>query len=186
MENSLLKIEMQGLQKFLEQIFGYHLLQLGGSARSDFLEASPIGHKIYFNTDYKPTVQGKFDELPFLPNSIDLVIATHILESAENPKKILNEIYHILITDGSVIIIGDNPFSFWGIISMIRIRYWLSKLGFQIIKQKILSRAIYILEAKKTATILTPIKVKGRLVKERATVPSPYAKPTSRVSHEKN
>jgi SAM-dependent methyltransferase len=186
MENSLLKIEIAALQEFLERIFGYHLLQLGGPARSDFLEASPIEHKIYFNTEYNTTVQGKFDELPFLPNSIDLVIAAHILESVKDPKKILNEIYHILIPDGSVIITGSNLFSLWGFITSMRIRHWLSQLGFKIIKQKTLSRGIYILEAKKTVTTLTPIKVKRSLVKQRAIVPSPYVKPTNRVHNEKS
>ena len=140
------------------------------------------------------------------------MVIPHILEFEKNPKKILNEIYHILIPGGSVIIISFNPFSLWGLthlfknrfITVMRMRRWLLRIGFQVIKHKIffsmppiqnnyLSKilrpfcgAVYILEAKKTAVALTPIKVKGRLVKEHVTASGAYIKPIDRVRNEKN
>jgi SAM-dependent methyltransferase len=210
--NLLLKDEAQDLREFLERIFGYYLLQLGGSVHYDLLEASPIEHKIYFSTEDNATIVGKFDELPFLQNSIDLVVIPHTLEFAKKPKKILSEVYHVLITGGSVLVIGFNPFSLWGLmhlfknkfITITRMRRWLLKIGFQVIKHKIFFSmppiqnnylrkilrlfcgAVYILEAKKTAVALTPIKVKGRLVKEHVTAPGAYIKPIDRVRNEKN
>lgn len=152
----LFKTENKQLHEFLENRYGYYLLQLGGPTQADYLIASPIGHKIYFDmqqssNNHNSSVIGQFDDLPFLPNSIDIVITQHILEFAKQPRKILNEIYHILIPEGHVVIIGFNPLSLWGFmhlckravppwqgkfINISRMRCWLRQLGFSIVKYK--------------------------------------------------
>ncbi len=142
--NLLFQAEVFGLGKILPEIFGYHLLQLGGSARCEFLRATPIKNKIYFNTDHNATIRGNFHELPFVFNSIDLVVAPHVLEFSKDPQKILSEIYHVLIPDGTLIIIGFNPFSLWGLlrrwqgryISAGKVQRWLTHMGFRIILQE--------------------------------------------------
>jgi SAM-dependent methyltransferase len=151
------EVEYGKLHEFLKEKFGYYLLQLGGPIQAKSSTASPIRHKIYFDieqtSDYHDSsVIGQFDDLPFLPNSIDTVITQHILEFSKQPRKILNEIYHILIPGGHVTIIGFNPFSLWGFmhlykgqsippwqgkfISVSRIRHWLIQIGFTIVKHK--------------------------------------------------
>jgi SAM-dependent methyltransferase len=150
--HQLLEAEHKGLNSFIEQIFGYYVLQLGGPRQIDLLNKSPIGHKFYFDTEghFPNMIHGKFTELPFLPDSIDLIITPHILEFSVDPKKILSEIYHILIPEGRVIIIGFNPFSLWGLthlfksdnkipwagkfISISRLKHWLSKIGFTVLE----------------------------------------------------
>lgn len=225
----LLEAESKGLQSFLEEIFGYYLLQLGGPQQVELLNASSIGKKIYYdmeliNDRHKTIMQGKFTELPFLLDSIDLIVAPHVLELADQPRKILSEIYHILIPEGHVIIMGFNPISLWGLvrlfkrhntipwgnkfISVARMRRWLSKIGFEVVKHKtfffrppLLNKgtlfmegmgqvlwpgcgAFYIMVAKKSVMSLTPIKQERRLVKQPVAVPSSYAKPTTRIQNE--
>lgn len=155
--HQVLETENDQLCKFLEERFGYYLLQLGGPTQDEFLTTGPIRYKVYFDLEqtsnyHNSSIVGQFDNLPFLPNVIDIVIAQHILEFAKLPKRILNEIYHVLIPDGYVIIIGFNPLSLWGLmylykrhsiapwqgkfISISRMCRWLTKLGFTIVERK--------------------------------------------------
>lgn len=155
----VLETENDQLHEFLGEGFGYYLLQLGGPTQAKFLTTSPIGHKIYLDLEqtsnyHDSSIVGQFDDLPFLPNTIDIVIAQHILECAKQPKRILSEIYHTLIPEGHVIIIGFNPLSLWSLmhlykqhsiaswpgkfISVSRMRHWLIQLGFTIVKHKTL------------------------------------------------
>ncbi len=212
----LLEAEHKGLRSFLEEIFGYYVLQLGGPRQIDLLNASPIGHKFYFDTEghFHNMIQGQFTELPFLPDSIDLIVAPHVLEFSAEPRKILSEIYHVLIPEGRVVIIGFNPFSLWGLmhlfkagnktpwagkfISISRLKHWLSHIGFKVIEHKTLFMegigqvlcpyfgAVYILVAKKSVISLTPIKEKRRLIRRHVPVTSTYAKPTTRTRHEES
>ncbi len=74
------------------------------------------------------------------------------MEFAKQPRKILNEIYHILIPEGHIVIIDFNPSSLWGFmhlykrnsippwqgkfISIPRMCRWLKHLGFSIVEHK--------------------------------------------------
>lgn len=198
------KAEQNGLAEFLQKMFGRHLLQLGGSRHSDFLAISPINHKIYYSQE-KPNeyngsiVQGTFNELPFLPSSIDVAVVSHVLEFVERPEEVLNEIYNILVPEGHIIIISFNPISSMGLmrlfrghnrfpwdgrfISIFRMRKLLRQYGFKIEEYKTIGRVfwlhfsdVYILTAKKSLMGVTPIKEK-KLVKQAVAV-KPYAKPT--------
>jgi SAM-dependent methyltransferase len=154
----ILEIERRALSNCLEKMFGYHLLQLGGYAEMILPGNSPIAHKIYFNSTVNNStynkgegyiVQGDFCALPFLADSIDVIVMPHLLETAENLKDILEETHRILIPEGHLIVIGFNPFSFLGIakelkltkmfdhkanfISAGQISNWLNHLGFDLI-----------------------------------------------------
>lgn len=208
---------------FLEQIFGYYIIQLGNPDNLDLLNASPINNKIHLIPENTPRrgdwrvalnspdvalIQSDFEALPFSPDSIDVIVMPHILESASHPQTILQETYQILIPEGHLIIIGINPFSLSGLvhwfkrgknklISMLRMRKWLLQLGFSVTDYKLLTQPllkskswkklwfggdIYILVAKKSIISVTPLAAKTTPQKKTITaIVSPCIKPTNRV-----
>lgn len=148
---ALLKSELAGLANVLPQIFGYYIVQIGGP--NEILLTSPINNRIIINQDTSTpndalAVKCQLDELPFLPESIDIVLLFHILEFSQKPISILQEVYTTLIPNGYVIIFGFNPCSLWGLtslwkkskeipwigswISPKRMRQSLDKIGFNI------------------------------------------------------
>lgn len=91
------------------------------------------------------------DELPFRPQSVDLVVMPHVLEFAHDPHQTLREVERILRPEGRVVVCGFNPVSLWGVraalpasrqrqflpadgalIGLPRLRDWLKLLGLQI------------------------------------------------------
>lgn len=231
----LLSEELSALQQILPHLFGYHLLQIGSLSHGRLLESSRIKHRCVLsleaqelsclkNDDFRnseilnfrnsPTdtiykhyssVLAKADTLPFVQDSLDVVVLPHILEFEDNPHEILREVERILIPEGHIVIFGFNPFSLWGILnwffaqgktapwcgrflSLLRIKDWLTLLGFELKQQEtfffalpfqnerfrnyttFLEKigphwtgnfgAVYLLVAKKRVTTLTPIKSK--------------------------
>lgn len=148
---ALLKAELSGLAAVLPQIFGYYIVQIGGPNDSELLAASPIHNRILVNQEPAPSgfyqIKCYLEELPFLPESIDVVVLFHLLEFSPQPLTILQEIYTALIPNGYVIIFGFNPYSLWGLaplwqkkdtpwfgswLSSRQVRHDLAKLGFTI------------------------------------------------------
>jgi SAM-dependent methyltransferase len=147
---SLLAAEKIGLDNTLQMLFGYYLLQLGGPNEESFLQASRIHTKILLGPEIPLTtsqnwIQANYRELPFLPDSLDTVIIFHLLEFANNPKEILNEVAHALLPNGSALIFCFNPFSLWGLARRFKnrklppwngkfirpshLRHWLKEVG---------------------------------------------------------
>lgn len=121
----VLQVEQYELDKVLPTCFGYHLLQLGGPHEKGWLASSPIKHHIHYaevlpNPTPKSAVCGDFADLPFLPDSIDVVLIPHLLELIDNPQQVLKASVDVLIADGHIIILGFNPFSLWGM-------WWLAR-----------------------------------------------------------
>jgi len=150
----LINAERYFLDKIMPKLLGYYLVQLGGPADYDFL-SSPIPHRL--RVDPKDLALGsnfiraEFAELPFLPESIDVVVIAHILEFVRNPRAILTEIQSILTPSGYLVILGFNAWSLWGLIKLFkhktfpwngrflsiwRTTRWLKQLGFEITERK--------------------------------------------------
>lgn len=151
--------EEEVLEDILPDMFGYHILQYGYSAESDYLSSSRITDKtILFldeseiNSDIK-AIHTSAEELPVAADSIDVVVLPHILEYSKDAHKLLREMDRVLIDDGRAIIIGINPLSLWGIwhlflcwwgempwsgrlISIPKIQDWLSLLDYEIEQTK--------------------------------------------------
>jgi len=153
----LFESERASLQQVLPRLFGYHLLQIGGPATHSFIDSSPIIHKIRMDheliSDFKgDSVLSNFDQLPFLPDSIDLVLLPHVLEFIEEPKALLEQVYYTLMPEGHIILLGFNPTSLWGLfklcthkksvpwmsefISAYRVKHWLSQVGYILVEDK--------------------------------------------------
>ncbi|MDQ2994648.1 MAG: class I SAM-dependent methyltransferase, partial [Pseudomonadota bacterium] len=149
----LLDAERKMLQSLLPRYFGYHLLQIGGPEHFDLLESSLINHHVRLTDEYAPgfngtSVQSDLEELPFLPNSIDLVLLPHTLDRLQNAPALLKAVYDVLIPEGHVIILGYNAMSLWRLAKLWRrddvllqraqfhgawqVRHWLTNAGFQI------------------------------------------------------
>ncbi len=150
----LLEAEAQVLSHLLPKLFGYHLLQIGGAGDADWLKDCRIPHRIHISAScpchFKGScLLGNFEELPFAPDSIDVILLPHVLEFSQQPMQILQESYSVLIPGGHIVILGFHPWSLWGIkklfnldktsgpwqghfYSSYRIRTWLAQQGFNV------------------------------------------------------
>jgi SAM-dependent methyltransferase len=143
----LLDQERRYHDDMVADIFGFHAVQLG-MPEVDLLQTNRIPHK--FRIDSRPgaDVIARYEELPLETQSIDLLILPHILEFAEHPHQILREVDRVMMPEGRLIITAFNPWSLWGtrrwlradsqypwcgnFISLVRMRDWLSLLGFDV------------------------------------------------------
>lgn len=149
----LLESEIEVLETVLPNLFGYHLVQVGCLADSGLLQASRISHRMVIDMiDNDAVVSaintvGQPEALPVESDCIDVVVLPHTLEFEENPHEVLREVDRILVPEGHVVILGFNPWSFWGMRriipfrrskppwcgtfrGVIRIKDWLALLGF--------------------------------------------------------
>ncbi|WP_407276692.1 class I SAM-dependent methyltransferase [Halothiobacillus sp. DCM-1] len=65
-------------------------------------------------------VQVEFEALPIASESVDLLIALHVLESHRDPHDIMRELDRILRPEGRMLIVGINPLSLWHLASRLR------------------------------------------------------------------
>ncbi|MGK0298071.1 MAG: SAM-dependent methyltransferase [Gammaproteobacteria bacterium] len=159
----LLNNEQAIFEKFLPDLFGYHLMQIGLLHGDKLIHSTRISHSFIIQQENEGEVQEgtamqcSAEFLPIASESVDVVVLPHVLEYSSNPHKILREIERILIGDGHLIIVGFNPWSFFGIwrvllawrdeppwcghfFSYHRIRDWFTLLDFELVK---LERSIY-------------------------------------------
>jgi len=146
---AILKAEQSGLDHVLPNLFGFHLLQLGGAEDNNVVRNTPISHCMRMDPAKCPrfpglTLQGVCDDLPFLQSSLDVVLLNHVLEFSKEPENILNEVDEALIPEGHVVIIGFNPYSLFrfaklpgiNLIGSGKVRKWLVDRGFSIVEDK--------------------------------------------------
>jgi SAM-dependent methyltransferase len=136
----------------LEQVFGYHLLQLGVTRSHPLGLECGLNHKIY------AAAQGGGDigllsesgQLPFENDSIDVVVLHHALEFADDPHGLLREVHRVVAPQGYIMVFAFNPLSLFGLnlrlraafgnqpwcdslpLSTARLRDWLHLLGAQV------------------------------------------------------
>jgi len=150
----------------MSEVFGYYAIQTGVlSGQYDLLQNSRIaaGFSLVENSGVDTLDRGEgaenksnyslissLEQLPISTDNIDLVVASHVLESSQNPHQVLREIDRILVPEGHCILIGFNPFALshagkrlrsgfkrdnnlYKMRSVHRIRDWFSLLGFEVI-----------------------------------------------------
>lgn len=147
----LLARERACLEPLLKRRFGYHLLQLGCS-EALLHDLSPMGHRFSFcphlglSTVHNAHARG--EAIPLAADSVDLVLLHHALDFCEHQHQLLREVARVLIAGGSVLIVGFNPVSAWGLRSRLsprrpgpwnasllgtrRLTDWLQLLDFKI------------------------------------------------------
>ncbi len=203
------------LERRLEDLFGYFLLQVGGVG----LDAAPlttsrIGAQFIVapqNGGWVSTHGLVADpaRLPVASDSVDVAVLPHTLDFAADPHQVLREAERILIPEGRVIVIGFNPWSPWGLrrllsrrrqvpwcgrfLSAGRVLDWLPLLGFALeAREQLVFRpplrhqaalerleflerwgarwwpplsGVYVLQAVKRVSTLTPLRPKWQLKK---------------------
>lgn len=122
----LLDIERSELANILTRSYGDHLMQIGGT--EDLLHSvdSPIMHRFQLITERSlsqnkyPQIHANLRELPILPGTINVALLIHVIEFAKYPVRLLEEIYQGLAPGGQIIILGFNPWSYWGLLKMFK------------------------------------------------------------------
>lgn len=110
--------------ELLEHLINMRLfivLQLGMSQHLQLLNLKAFNHRIIATqssqiASTKSMCRCAYHQLPFASETIDLVIAPHILEFEPNATEpILAECWRVLAPDGYLVILTFNPWSFWRI-----------------------------------------------------------------------
>lgn len=152
----LLAQEREQMERVLANLFGYHILQVGCLLGDDLLASSRIPHKVLLDPDSnsRTLVPGAYvypDSLPVATDSVDVVVLPHTLEFERNPHQILREADRVLIAEGHVVVMGFNPWSLWGVASLLRgrkrkapwcanflsqnrVKDWVELLGFEVVR----------------------------------------------------
>jgi SAM-dependent methyltransferase len=145
--------ELEMVAAILPNLFGYHIVQLGNQVSDKFLTTTRISHSVLIGNgaaiDEEANIVGRCDALPLMANAIDVLVAPHVLEFADEPHAVLREAERVLIGEGFIVIVGFNPWSLCGLwqllagwrgkppwsgqfLSASRITDWLKLLGFEI------------------------------------------------------
>lgn len=146
--------------RLLPDLFGYHIIQIGGACPYEFLKASRIAHKLVLahrnegpccgGTVPVTRIKGSAESLAITADSMDVVLLPHVLEYAVNPHKVLREAERVLIGEGYLVLFGFNPWSLWGLwrlalawrdeapwnghfYGLARIRDWLNLLDLEVV-----------------------------------------------------
>jgi len=111
--------QRESTQTALQDLFGYHLLQLSMSPQLDLSDSSRISHRFSLNplrgsSSAKPGALADFAQLPLPEESIDVALLHHVLDFSENPHQLLREAARVLIARGHLVILGFNPWSLFG------------------------------------------------------------------------
>jgi len=134
----------------IRHCFGYHLLKLGQLSTQLQTNMCPIEHQINCAENGNDIgIRSDLNHLPLQDSTIDVCILVHELDFSSDPHQLLREIDRVLTLDGILIISGYNPYSLFGLKSLLtpkdvntarlfapnRVIDWLHLLGFEI-KQK--------------------------------------------------
>ncbi|MFE8069772.1 class I SAM-dependent methyltransferase [Marinobacteraceae bacterium S3BR75-40.1] len=148
----LLVSEREAVNHALTRLFGVRHLEMGVAPEAEVSSLVNCGHRmlaISGERDSLPdgTVVCRNEELPFPDDSVDLVVMHHTLDYADYPHQALREASRVLRGGGHLVLVGFNPFSFWGLKRLLargrsmpwsgrfigrrRIEDWLSLLDFE-------------------------------------------------------
>ncbi len=157
----LAQCEKELLEKYLPDLFGYFLLQVGcpeiktEKIAGNWLKSSRVSAQFCLDYDINQGVSCQADlaHLPMKSDSLDIVILPHILEFSLEPHQVLREAERVLIAEGHVVILGFNRWSIWNIyrfflfwtkqapwnahfLAAPRVMDWLALLGFDVVQRQ--------------------------------------------------
>lgn len=122
--------ETQLVQKAVENLFGYYLVQLGCTAEHEWLHHSRIHNRVVMDDALDESVMQEWDDelhhntpkaqhiqwvkmdLDFLPlgrESVDVMLLPHTLETVTDPYYLLRQVDNALLSEGHLVITGFNP-----------------------------------------------------------------------------
>lgn len=103
-------LEKKYLERYLVQHFGNSLLLMGNTDLTQ-VESSPVHEHFALRECNRLGFDGviaNFQELPFEPDSIDVMVLAHALDHCEDPAAVVKEAFNILRHDGTLIVTGFN------------------------------------------------------------------------------
>ncbi|MGB1537169.1 MAG: class I SAM-dependent methyltransferase [Pseudomonadales bacterium] len=102
--------------ELLEDLFGYHLLQLG-TGETPLFNQSPIQNcnRMTFGGGVHGDLVGSPMQIPFAQDQIDVMLVHHLLEYVDRPQAILAECARVVMPMGVMIVTLFNPLSLWGL-----------------------------------------------------------------------
>lgn len=129
-------------------VFGYNAVQVG-AVDVDLLRCNRMPFRVRCAPVAGGGVMAEDFALPFASASVDLLVLPHVLEFSPHPHRVLREVERVLVPEGSVIVLGFNPLSLWGLrrlasgrqgpfpwtgryLSLGRLKDWLALLGFEV------------------------------------------------------
>ena len=101
----ILKWEQSSFDQIVDNVFGYHAVQIGlpqiHSLRENRMPLQAILVHPNDNPSMNPSchwhfIKGDSVDLPFASESIDLIVLPHVLEFAADPHQILREVDRVL------------------------------------------------------------------------------------------
>ncbi|SFR50589.1 methyltransferase domain-containing protein [Thiomicrospira sp. ALE5] len=154
-----LDFERRLLDRHLNHLFGYYLVQMGRISHTSLLAASRIKNQLLVDensirADQAPErlVLANLLAQPFATSSLDLVFLPHTLESTLDPYRFIRYVDDLIRADGHIVITGFNPMSclvlrqrlgqdraHWReahIIKLERLVDWLRVLGYEIVAKE--------------------------------------------------
>lgn len=111
------------LADILVRSVGYHAVQCSIGFAEPLLQASRIRRQHYVGRPAEGgiTIAADPASLPFANHSVDLVLLHHSLDFEANPHEVLREVTRTLIPGGTVVLVGFNPLSLWGLVRLFRL-----------------------------------------------------------------
>jgi len=155
----VLEAEQKILARIYAEQYGKYAVLIGVPSQYNLLTPKNFSHSILLGplvNHHKEiqVIESDFYNLPIVPGSVDLVIMPHALDFIDNPHRLLLEACRIVKPEGDIIIMGFNPWSFWGLkkyvsktkacpwngnfLTPIKVIEWLKLADFQIIQQEML------------------------------------------------
>ncbi len=109
------------LDEQLQDLFGYHLLQMGVDPSLDVSGGSRITHRVTVaHHAQQPAALSPLvadhRQLPLPSESVDLLVIHHLLDYSQTPHQLLREAERVLIPRGHLVIVGFNPIGGFGLV----------------------------------------------------------------------
>ncbi len=115
----ILREERLHLAAVLPSLFGRTMLQIGNWG-DGLLQTSAHWRTGVVGPDGRSQVVCALESLPLVRNSVDAILLPHSLEFTDVPHRLLRETDRTLTPRGQLVILGFNPWSWWGL----RQRLW--------------------------------------------------------------
>ncbi len=119
----MLDIERDQLSRYLPDVFGRHVLQIGNWGEGAALIASSgtLHHAVLGTVADGAAAIADPQQLPIAAKSVDAVVLPHTLEFTRSPHPVLREVDRVLNDRGRLFVLGFNPWGLW---------LWRMRLGF--------------------------------------------------------
>lgn len=133
---NLLREEVRQVRRALDSVFGDQLLQVGAWGEPGLFRrlartrrAAVVAEAPMPGAD----LVSAHDALAVGSDCIDAILLPHTLELAHDPHAVLREVDRVLRPDGNLVVLGFNPWGWWGL------RHALSRRGFPPGSQRMIS-----------------------------------------------